>query len=92
MIAHAIVTSRRTIRKAYDLPPEYRGQILLPSFGLAVGLCMMLGCGLTVTLLYTEALWWFLLMPICVERVADNLAADLACRSAVSVEEGAMDE
>jgi putative inorganic carbon (hco3(-)) transporter len=81
LITNAIITSKQTIKKAYRLPPEYRAQILMPSFGLAVGLCMMLGCGLTVTLLYTEALWWFLLMPVCVARAADNLAADLACES-----------
>jgi len=99
LIANAIAISKRNIQKAYNLPPEYRDQILMPSFGLAVGLCMMLGCGLTVTLLYTEALWWFLLMPLCVSRAADNLAADLACESQafleeeqVFVEEGEMDE
>jgi putative inorganic carbon (hco3(-)) transporter len=81
LIANSILVSKRNIQKAYDLPPEYRAQILMPSFGLAVGLCMMLGCGLTVTLLYTEALWWFLLMPVCVARAADNLAADLSCES-----------
>ena len=81
LIVNAIVISKRTIQKAYDLPPEYQKQILMPSFGLAVGFCMMLGCGMTVTLLYTEALWWFLLMPVCVARAADNLAADLAKES-----------
>jgi putative inorganic carbon (hco3(-)) transporter len=92
LIANAIVVSKRTIRKAYDLPPEYRSQILMPSFGIAVGLCMMLGCGVTVTLLYTEALWWFLLMPVCVERAADNLAADCARESQMILEEGVLDE
>jgi putative inorganic carbon (hco3(-)) transporter len=92
LIVNAIVISKRNIQKAYNLPPEYRAQILMPSFGLAVGLCMMLGCGLTVTLLYTEALWWFLLMPVCVTRTADNLAADLAREACLVSEEGEMDE
>jgi putative inorganic carbon (hco3(-)) transporter len=87
LIVHAIAASKRTIKKAYDLPPEYRAQILMPGFGCAVGLCMALGCGLTVTLLYTEALWWFLLMPLCVERAADNLAEDLATASQGFLEE-----
>jgi O-antigen ligase len=91
LIASAIVVSKRNIQKAYALPPEYRSQILMPSFGLAVGLCMTLGCGLTVTLLYTEALWWFLLMPACVGRALDNLAEDLAREARVFSEEGEID-
>ena len=92
LIASAIVVSKRNIQKAYALPPEYRSQILLPSFGLAVGLCMMLGCGLTVTLLYTEALWWFLLMPLCVARAADNLAENLAREAIVFSDEEEIDQ
>jgi putative inorganic carbon (hco3(-)) transporter len=92
LIVQAVAVSKRTIQKAYGLPPEHRAGILLPSFGLAVGLFMMLGCGLTVTLLYTEALWWFLLMPLCVERAADNLAADLASEPRSFLEEGELDE
>ena len=77
LIVHSIVVLKRTMRKAWSLPPEHRNQILLPSYGVAVGLFMMLGCGLTVTLLYMEALWWFLMIPVCLERAADNLIADL---------------
>ena len=77
LILHSIVILKRTMRKAYALPPDCQKQILLPSYGVAVGLCMMLGAGLTVTLLYTEALWWFLLLPVCLERAVDNLASDV---------------
>jgi O-antigen ligase len=88
LIGNAVVTSKRTIKKAYALPPQYRVQVLMPSFGVVVGLCMMLGCGVTVTLLYTEALWWLLILPVCVARVADNLTEDLALESSPFLEDG----
>ena len=87
LILHSIVMLKRTMRKAYKLPPKCQAQIILPSYGLAVGLCMMLGAGLTVTLLYTEALWWFLMLPVCLERAVDNLASDFESEANMLSEE-----
>jgi len=85
LIANAFVVLIRTMRKARALPAELQKQILLPAYGLAVGLCMMLGTGLTVTLVYTEALWWFLMMPVCMERIMHNLAADAVAKAAAAI-------
>jgi O-antigen ligase len=76
MIGNALVVLKRSMRKAYTLPPVCQRQILMPIFGFAVGLCMMLGAGLTVSLIYMEALWWILLIPVCLERTVDNMIAD----------------
>lgn len=82
LIANAVIVARRAMRRALSLRPELRDQILYPAYGFAVGLCMMLCCGLTVTLLYTEAVWWFLMFPTCVERAVDNLATETVPRPA----------
>ena len=84
LIVHALWIVKRTMRKARDLPPDKRDRILYPTYGFGIGLCMMLGCGLTVTLLYTEALWWFLMVPVCLERAVANMAVDAAARPAAA--------
>ena len=77
LMVNAVLVSRRAMQRAMDLPPPHREQVLYAGYAVAVGLCMMLGCGVTVTLLYTEALWWFLLLPVCVQRVVENAEEDL---------------
>jgi hypothetical protein len=42
------------------------------SLGITLGLAgFLLCCGL-ITLLYMEALWWFLVLPVCLERSLDD--------------------
>lgn len=81
IIAHAVYLSMQNVKRSLSLPLEHHGEVALMSYGFLVGLIMMLGCGITVTLLYTEALWWFLMIPVCLQRAIDNLAADVELAS-----------
>jgi len=78
VIASAFFVLRRTVREAQDLPHEQREQATYICYGLALSLAAILSCGLTITLLYVEALWWILGLPVCLERVVANLKTDMA--------------
>ncbi len=42
------------------------------SYGVIVSLTTLLTCCMTMTLVYNEFLWWFLLLPACLVRVQEN--------------------
>lgn len=75
-----IVNAFRTLisaRKAFTSPPNAdEEKLYLVSYGLMVGLTTFLVAGLTSSRLYTEGMWWFLVMPLCVSRALENLRAD----------------
>jgi len=50
------------------------------SFGSGTCLTAVLTYGMTGTLVYTEFLWWFLLMPVCLNRALENARLDLALK------------
>jgi len=80
LIFHAVLVLRRVIRRAQQLPRKAdRDALVLKSLGLIVAIVTLLAAGLTATFIYTEALWWLLAMPACLERALENaLAADKA--------------
>lgn len=75
-----IVSSCRVLlrarRDAVDLPDREQEQVLYATTALLVALATFLACGLFVTYLYIEALWWFLMLPVCVFRAVQNSLAD----------------
>lgn len=73
VIGGALWVLRRVAREAEKIPQPDRDRVVYASYGLAVGIVTMLICGLFVTLLYTEVLWWLLALPVCMERVVSNL-------------------
>lgn len=77
LMVNALVMIRRVMKGAKELPDKYRKPIELASLGLAVALVTYIGCGLTVTLLYIEALWWLLALPLCLTRCLENIQEDL---------------
>ena len=77
MVGNALWTLRRVIREARALPESHGDEVVLAAYGMTVGLVTLLGTGLTTSMVYTEALWWFLVLPVCLERVAENTAAEL---------------
>jgi len=81
VIVNAFVILRRLRRQAEDLPPPLRREAQMLSFGLTTSLVAYLACCLTMTLLYNEALWWLLALPICLERAMANLEGELAIGS-----------
>ena len=54
-----------------------RRDVLMLSFGLTTSLVAYLACCLTITLIYIEALWWLLVLPVVFERTVENLKMDL---------------
>ena len=41
-------------------------------FALVVSLIVILTCGLTITMIYTEVVWLLLMLPVCLRRALDN--------------------
>jgi len=75
VIVNAFVILRRLRRRAEGLPPSMRRDVLMLSFGLTTSLVAYLVCCLTITLIYIEALWWLLVLPVVFERTVENLKA-----------------
>jgi len=64
-------------RKARGLPQPFQQDIRWMSYAMAVALSTALFGGITITLLYQEASWWLLAMPVCLLRACTNAAADV---------------
>jgi O-antigen ligase len=73
VILSAFLVLRRTAKEAADLPPDLRRSAIYACYGVAMSLTAILACGITITLLYVEALWWILGIPVCLERTVANL-------------------
>ncbi len=59
----------------YTLGQEQRDAKLL-SYGFFLGLVAMAVCGLTISRLYAEMQWWFLLFPAMMQRAVQSLGTD----------------
>jgi O-antigen ligase len=65
------------VRKRSELLPEpLADDFLQYSFGITVSLAVILACGLTITMIYTEIVWILLLLPVCLSRALENALAD----------------
>jgi hypothetical protein len=63
----------RAIKKLGHLADKDAKALQYFCYGSLVGLVIILACGLTITLLYVEMLWWFLALPVCMARSLENL-------------------
>lgn len=85
LVFNAFRILRQCIRDASLFPPDIAKDFQLMSLGYMAALFAMLGYGMTGTLIYTEYLWWMLILPVCMQRAFDNeMEAQLAARAAVS--------
>jgi O-antigen ligase len=73
---HAVWVALRAFRRVSRIPTEAGKSLYLLCYGYTVSLFTFLGVGIAVTALYTEALWWLLILPVCLERAVDNLIAE----------------
>ena len=65
---------RRVKLEALTRLSEKNGNdFILFSFALTVSLTIVLMCGMTITMLYTELTWLLLLLPTCLGRALDNV-------------------
>lgn len=68
---------RRTIQQAEKLPNKEGNDLQMMACAIVSSLFSLVVCGLTGSLVYLEALWWFLLLPCCVVRSLDNIKEDI---------------
>jgi putative inorganic carbon (hco3(-)) transporter len=78
LIVNAFLMIRRTWIQAADLPEEHSKNVILICYALTTSLVVLLGCCLTISLTYVEFVWWFLALPVCLQRAVENLREDLA--------------
>ena len=62
----------RTGKALEQLPPDRQRDLRLMRFGLSASLVASVCGGLTMTLLWVEATWWLLAMPVCLWRAVAN--------------------
>jgi putative inorganic carbon (HCO3(-)) transporter len=72
----AFLQLRRVRKFAASLPPPVGDDLVQISFGLIVLLSILLTCGLTITMIYTEIIWILLMLPVCLRRALDNAMSD----------------
>jgi len=77
LVLNAFVILRRVVRQAADLPPPQGQRVVFLCYGMRCALATMAVCCLLVSLTYVEYVWWFLALPVCVQRAVDNMLADL---------------
>jgi putative inorganic carbon (HCO3(-)) transporter len=76
LILNAFGILRRIIRQSDTLSPPQRGSVVFLSYGMCCALATMAACCLTISMTYTEFIWWFLALPVCLQRAVDNVQAD----------------
>jgi len=81
LVWNAIRLNAKAVSRAQELPETIRNEILLPAYALSIGLITILSVGLFVSILYNEFLWWWMLFPVCIHRVLDNLEEDYGISS-----------
>lgn len=72
----AFLQLRRVRKFAASLPTPVGDDLVQMSFGLTVLLSIILTCGLTITMIYTEIIWILLMLPVCLRRALDNAMSD----------------
>ena len=72
MIFYALLSLKRIMSRAREFPQTEQDQFTYIAYALAISLCTFLGCGMTITLLYGEAWWWLLILPVCLQRALEN--------------------
>jgi O-antigen ligase len=77
IIVSGAVSLRRSIRRCHELPADRQADVFYLTYGLCVAMVTVLASALTISLTYTEGLWWFLLLPSALGRAMDNYEADL---------------
>jgi hypothetical protein len=60
------------MRQAETFPVDIAKDFQLMTLGFMACLAAMLAYGMTGTLLYTEYLWWLLIMPVALQRAVEN--------------------
>ena len=73
LILNAFYSLMRVRRAHATLPPAHRDTVVWASYCMTIGIGAYLLAGITMTSTYFEAPYWFLMMPVCLQRVADSV-------------------
>ncbi|NWH05034.1 O-antigen ligase family protein [Desulfobacter latus] len=76
MIFFSLIEIRRINRDADYLPLDIQNDLKLFAFGIFVSIAIILTCGLTITMIYTETVWILLILPVCLRRTLENALLD----------------
>lgn len=75
LLGSGVWSMRRLMKRAGRLPEPYKEQVVYTSYAIITSICSLVGCFMTMTLLYMEAVWWILLLPVCLQRAVENCHA-----------------
>ena len=76
LIGNAFGILLKLRRQAAQLPESSRQDVAYVSFALMVCMSVLFVCCITISLVYLEALWWILALPVCLRRAAYNAESD----------------
>ena len=76
VIFFSLIEIWRLNRFADYLPLDIQNDLKLFIFGMFISLVILLTCGLTITMIYTETLWILLMLPVCLRRAFENALLD----------------
>lgn len=94
MILNAYLYLHRARRLARFSPASV--EVRWRAYALGTSICIMLVCGVFMSQTYIEEFWWFLAMPVCLLRAADNerlagVAATAGVQASVETPGGIVD-
>lgn len=72
VIFFSLIEIMRLKRYADYLPPDVYNDLKLLIFAIFITLIIILTCGLTITMIYTETIWILLMLPVCLRRTLEN--------------------
>ena len=75
-ILFALNETRKIKSFSRQFPPDVQNDFAVLSFGLFLSIVIILTCGLTITMIYTETVWILLMLPVCLRRAFENQMID----------------
>ena len=72
LLLNATQYHRWCIRMSIDLPKDSQKNITWMSVGFLSCMTTMITYGMTGTLIYTEYLWWMIMVPVCLKRMVQK--------------------
>jgi hypothetical protein len=79
VLGNALWTVRRVLRQTDQLPEDLQMTFQWTACGIGASVAAYATYGLTGHLLYLEAMWWYLMMPVCLERAFENAREEVPC-------------
>lgn len=76
LMANSLLIIRKVVTTSHLLPEPERSVIQWSSCGIGAVIIGYAACGVTGHFLYFEAFWWFLLLPVCLQRASENALED----------------